>query len=166
MPESTRLYYRWDMRAFRPGDSIPPGNWGAWTFRLGPPRKVRPHVYGGSKFFYREYVFEQIRLVEFPHAPSRVESSFAFLDVQAALRWSGQADIGSLYEVEEAQGGTPSAVLDMEHVSALNDCRDFVCVQDMIRAYWSGVCTPRPTMELVTTRDLIVRGVRVPDPSP
>jgi hypothetical protein len=92
-----------------PGEVIQPGNRGKVIFAFGA-RHPR---------FYAEYLFERIRLAEFPDQPSRMRSAFAFRDEAVARAFSNDG-APLLYRVQLVDGAH-TATHDMHWIDSTED---------------------------------------------
>ncbi|ACK88080.1 hypothetical protein BCAH820_4367 [Bacillus cereus AH820] len=68
-----------------------------------------PNFYKESEHNYaqhlREMIFEEVRKVNFPSAPSRLDSKYLVKDLKAALAYRKKFNINHVYEVEIEEPG-------------------------------------------------------------
>ncbi len=120
------LYFRsgaW----YEVGHVVAPGNWGRVINAFGP-----RHTH-----FYREYVFEKIRHLEFPDRPSRMRAAFAFESQQVAASFN-QPQAPLLYVVQLQDRNGTTFRTDMGWVDAMQECHTFEDVESHARNYWKG----------------------------
>lgn len=94
---------------------------------MSPGHTVRTH----------EFVFESVRLREFPDLPSRLQAAFAFgteADLRRFLAASNRT-LDVAYEVELADPAQPTLEADIDLVSGVGM---LVEIEERARQYWSG----------------------------
>ena len=129
MPAGQLLYHRAES-LYKTGEHIYPGNWGRLVLGRGPAH--------GS--FYREYLLEKIRELEFPGKPSRLKASFAFVDREFAEGWkrSEKAPFEYLYVVRIPDLTCQVHCADMSWIGTMMQYRSFAGVEKCARHYWNG----------------------------
>jgi hypothetical protein len=132
--------------SLQPGDVIPAGEWGRNVLGFG----------GRHFFFAREYVWERVRLADFPQLPSRIRSAFCYenrVDADAAY-----AD-HSLYTVYLADPAAPRHRADRKWTddSTADACKSFEDMERCARGYWEGRSfDQQPAWEVLTEGGLTV----------
>jgi hypothetical protein len=126
-PPPAILYHR--TQAFlQKGDLIHPGSWGRMVLGVG----------GSHAFFFREYLFEKIRELEFSSRPGRLSSAYAFENCEFARRFRANQNLEHVYVVRPADRSCLSHRADMAWVDLVVQYRTFDGVDECARRYWRG----------------------------
>lgn len=113
-------------------DVIQPGNFCRVIQGRGPSGP------NGHPLFYREALFEAIRLRVAPEKASRMRSVFGLVNMPTASRFLGEAG-GFLYRVQVNAPTARTHVGDLETFDRLNQSRDLAGVIAEIERYWTTV---------------------------
>ncbi len=136
---------------YRSGDQVMPGNWGRLVMGQGP----------DHAFFYREYLWERIRAVEFPTRHSRLNVAYAFASHDFAQTYKQAGDF--VYLVEIPDGIAPDR-LDMSWIELAKAYRSFEGAEHCARSYWQGDERDPRQMELLVPGPLTIRERLTPIP--
>ncbi len=136
---------------YRPGDQIMPGNWGRLVMGRGP-----EHA-----FFYREYLWERIRGVEFPARHSRLNVAYTFTNLDFAQTYREASDF--VYLVSIPAEITPDR-LDMSWIELVKAYRSFEGAEHCARSYWRGDERDPRQVELLVPGPLTIRERLTPIP--
>jgi hypothetical protein len=94
-------YYHSAPLLLEPGAIIHPGNWGRIL-------NCYTQQQGNAWMLAREFVFESVRVSEYPNLPSRLSCAFAFETLDHANQYmSNFSPWNPLYEVELVEPGAP-----------------------------------------------------------
>ena len=112
---------------------------------------------GEHPFWYREYLFEKIRRLEFPGLPSRMAVAYAYegLPPRDHATESGQHTYVVTFDAR-----CPAHRADMSWITAVRASRSFDQAEECARQYWGGVPSRAPLWEwLVAGRLEVVAAV-------
>lgn len=140
-----------------PGSIVLPGNWGR-MLRVGGQRHDR---------YPREHLLEEVRLEEFPHLPSRLESIFLFDNEPNARRWreaTGNRYLDVLYEVELIQPTARTGRLAIARLDGFNNGWPPEIARPWARRYWQPPQMGEVVEVLVESPVRIVRTLPGPPP--
>ncbi|MGF0316035.1 hypothetical protein [Nocardia fluminea] len=87
--------------------------------------------YGVNQDTSVELLWELLRLHEYPDAPSRLQSVFAWKDLEDARQFAGSPQQGTIWQIETEQPGFRA---DMSLVRAVRRTRDTL---QLARMYWA-----------------------------
>lgn len=129
-------------------DVIGAGNWGRIILGWGPLHNR----------YLLEYVFERVRLAEFPQKVSRIACVFAFDDENVAKTWvrGNQAEPEHVYQVRPVDPQASIDRLDMSWTDCFSKYKTFDAVEECARRYWAGTVTAAPKYELLVGGDVVV----------
>lgn len=113
------------------GDVIQPGNWGRVVQGNG------PSVQNGHPHFYREAVFEAMRVRSAPDRASRMCSVFGLGNMPAASRFHSERG-GFLYRVQVDTPAARTHLGSLETFDRLDGRHDLVDVLVDIEQYWTA----------------------------
>jgi hypothetical protein len=132
------------------GAIIHPGNWGrilnCYTQQQGNPWLLA-----------REFIFESIRVAEFPHLPSRLSCAFVFENLDQANQYKANfSRWNPLYEVELVSPDATAHRAGFNLVNFPSANVEFIpVVVNLARNYWRGECIE--ACELLTMSALRVK---------
>ena len=147
MPENTQpLLYHRSQQLYERGDRVAPGNCGRLILGIGPSHNC----------FYREYLLEKIRQLEFPDKPSRMKAAFAFVTFDFAKTWKRGNIVEYVFAVRIADQSALLHKGDMNWIDAMGEFRSFSGVEDCARHYWRGDERCANTWEIVTSGEFTI----------
>lgn len=133
------LFYASGIR-YEPGEVIASGNWGRVILSAGP----------GHSMYFRELLFEGIRVAVAPEKPSRLRCFFALRSLQDLARYqqdqNGQVPYGYRVEIPDE---TTVAALDMSVFMRLWQVRGLTRTTELVEHYWAGAGPDAGMVELL-----------------
>lgn len=139
------FYYRLESDILPPGTLVQPGNYGRIVLEMG-------EKHGA---FRREMAYEQVRIILFPHRPSRLSSLFCFVTISEALLFRKHINgfyNHHLYEVSSDE--IDPFIADPNNALQHQDLPTFDF--DIIKWYWQGWSAP-PNLDAVILREALLR---------
>lgn len=128
---STAFLFHRSNALYEPSDRILAGNWGRLIQGIGPTHQ----------HFYREYLWERIRELEFPALPSRMRAAFAFEDGGFADQFVQNPTIPTytyLVRIPDPKAAVHRADMTWLDPDLINQYRTFQGVEQCARHYWAG----------------------------
>ena len=140
------LYHR-SNALYAPGDRILPGNWGRLVLGIG----------ASHNNFFREHLWERIRLCDYPDLPSRMTAAFAFEQFATAERFTPKPDWPTYtFLVALPDPSLPTHRADMGWVDTIVGYHSFESVERCVHHYWTGDEQSPDGWEWLTAGELIV----------
>ena len=149
MPNGLTPYYHCSLQLLQPGDRIRPGNWGRIVQGIGPAHTL----------FFREYLWERVRRVEFSDKPSRMRAAFAFASHAAAQNYKANEqgkNMDQIYSVRPVSAEDKQHRADMSWLDVVRQYHTFDGAEECARRYWRGDERDPNSIELLVEGDLEV----------
>lgn len=102
-----------------------------------------------------ETIFEQVRINEFPHRPSRMQAMFAWSSLKDASRFRGSAENHLIYQVESSSAFV--ADMNLLHLGG-----SLVGAYEYAKKYWSGNKSDNPNLEVLIPLPVVIGDVIQP----
>ena len=118
-------YYHCNMKTFKTGDVVTPGNWGKLIYEFGI----------SHSSWKREMALEAVRAWEFPQKPSRLFSTFCCDNIETIKFYHTKIDPNSnIYEVEFVDEKAPKHKGDFNAVEPMARCNKTML--EIAKLYW------------------------------
>ena len=117
------------------GDVIHPGNWGRVILGAG----------AAHQFYFREFLFEEVRLQLAPDAPSRLRSLFGLRTIEALQAYQQTTGLRHGYRIELSDEANIH-MADLAIFDRLFVPNGYEFAKQALTDYWQG--TDGPVMEI------------------